>query len=133
MRRPLEEIIPVVSPQAIRDGRQQCRQIFVHPVIEDYMLDLVAATRTLPDLALGASPRGTLALYYASQALAAIRGRDYVLPDDVKQLAVPLLAHRLIVEPDAQLHGRTSQDIVLELLATISVPVEETWSTRRDG
>lgn len=80
-------------------------EVHVDDTVRDYIVRLVGATRTHPDLALGASPRGSLALFKAAQALAALRGRDYVLPDDVKELALPALAHRLVVRPESVLRG----------------------------
>jgi MoxR-like ATPase len=85
----------------------------------------VQATRTHPDLALGASPRGTLALSKAAQALAAIRGRDVVLPDDVKALAVPVLEHRLIVAPESSLRGRTAAWVMSDILRQTALVIAE--------
>jgi len=95
---------------------------FVDDSLQDYILRLVAATRTHPDLALGASPRATLALFKASQAFAAVHGRDHVIPDDIKNLVPFILAHRLIVRPEAELRGRTVRVILNEVLA--STPLE---------
>jgi MoxR-like ATPase len=124
---PLQAVEPVVSAAEIQAANQVCRQVYVHPAVEDYLLDLVAASRQEPEIELGVSPRGTLALYRAGQALAAIRGRTYVIPDDLKQLAAPVLAHRLVLRPDARLHGRTPAEVIAGLLAQTTVPVEETW------
>ena len=85
----------------LRQAGQICRRVLVHPDVEDYLLDVVRASRSHADVELGASPRGSLALYRTSQALAAVRGRNYVIPDDVKHLAVPVLAHRITLTPDA--------------------------------
>jgi MoxR-like ATPase len=85
----------------------------VDATLQNYIISLVAATREHPDLSLGASPRGSLALLKGAQALAAIRGRDYVVPEDIKVLMPLTLAHRLILTPDAELRGRTSQ-LILE-------------------
>ncbi len=91
----------------------------VDDTVRDYIVRLVQATRTQPDLMLGASPRGSLALYRASQAWALIHGRDYVLPDDVKKLAPICLAHRCLVHPESSLRGCTATRIVGELLETV--------------
>ena len=91
-------------------------EIFVEETIQDYILRLVTATRTHPDLALGGSPRASLALFKASQALAGLRGRDHVLPDDVKLLAPYILIHRLIIKPEAELRGRTARRILQDIL-----------------
>ncbi|HXF62934.1 MAG TPA: MoxR family ATPase [Caldilineaceae bacterium] len=127
---PLEHLEPVVSTEEIRAANRTCRQVYVHPAVEDYLLDLVQASREAPDVELGVSPRGTLALYRASQALAALHGRDYVLPDDIKRLAGPVLAHRLMLGSDARLHGRTPGEVIAGLLEQTAVPVEETWHER---
>jgi MoxR-like ATPase len=87
------------------------------------VLSIVNATRSHPDIALGASPRGSLALYKTAQALAALRGRDYVIPDDVKRLAPLTLAHRLIVKPESQLRGRTAQAILGEILEQTALDI----------
>ena len=92
--------------------------------VRQYLIHLVQATRTHPSLDLGASPRAALFLYKAAQALAAIRGRSFVLPDDVKALAEPVLAHRLILSPRARLRGLTAEEVVAEVLTLVPVPVE---------
>jgi MoxR-like ATPase len=128
---PLVEITAVLSIDDLRQASQLCRQIYVHPVLEDYILDLVTATRASPALALGVSPRGTLALYRTSQALAAIRGRHYVIPDDIKPLAKPVLAHRLASSMEARLHSQNPQTVLATILEKTPVPVEEVWSAQR--
>jgi MoxR-like ATPase len=125
--RPLDHLEPVVTVEEIRAAAAICRRVYVHPAVEDYLLDLVAASRAEADIALGVSPRGTLALYRAGQALAAIRGRGYVIPDDIKHLVAPVLAHRLVLRPEARLHGRTTGQTLAKLLETTNVPVEEAW------
>jgi MoxR-like ATPase len=125
---PLLQINAVVSSEEIEKARKTCRQVFVHPAVEDYMLNITRASRNDETIALGVSPRGSLALYYASQALAAIRGRDYVTPDDVKHLVQPVLAHRLSLSPDARLRGRSSEDVLATLIDSVAVPVEEAWT-----
>ena len=125
---PLAEIQPVIGAQEVCQAGRLCRQVSVHPAIEGYMLDITRASRSDPAIALGISPRGSLALCRASQALAAIRGRHYVIPDDVKALAMPVLTHRLMLSPDARLHGRTPEEVLRELIAKVPVPVEEVWA-----
>ncbi len=124
---PLESIEPVVTAEEIQQAGELCRHVYVHPALEDYLLDLVRATRSDPMITLGVSPRGSLALHRTSQALAAIQGRDYVIPDDIKRLAMPVLAHRLILSPDARLRGRTAQDVLRDVMDRVPVPVEEVW------
>lgn len=125
---PLVEITPVVTVDDLRTASRLCREVYLHPELEEYLLDLITATRADPALALGVSPRGTLALYRASQALAAIRGRHFVIPDDIKQLATPVLAHRLAPSVDARLHGRSTASVLAAILERTTVPVEEVWS-----
>ncbi len=127
---PLTQLEPIVSTAAIRAAGEICRQVYMHPAVEDYLLDLVHATRADSDIELGVSPRGTLALYRSAQALAAVRGRGYVTPDDVKDLAQPLLAHRITLGADARLHGRTPDKVLARILDETPVPVEEVWDAR---
>lgn len=125
---PLSELSPVISADEIREANHLCREIFIHPLLEDYLLELVHATRNDQALALGASPRGALALYRTSQALAAIRDRTYVIPDDIKELTQPVLAHRLIPNVETRLQQQPIDDILQGLLDSVPVPVEENWS-----
>jgi MoxR-like ATPase len=127
---PLARLEPLVSTEEIRAANQVCRAVYVHPDVENYLLDLVRASRGDPAIELGVSPRGTLALYRAGQALAAIRGRDFVTPDDIKYLAQPVLAHRMVLSPDSRLRGHSADSAVDELLARVPVPVEEVWDVR---
>jgi len=113
----------VVDPAELVAGQGTVADVFVEDSLTDYVLRIVRETRTHPDVALGSSPRGTLALFRAAQALAAIRGRDFVLPDDVKYLAPFALAHRLIVKPESQLRGRGPSDILQGILEVTPVPV----------
>jgi MoxR-like ATPase len=119
---PLEEINEVVSVEELRALQNGVREIYVDSSVSDYIVRLVNATRAHPDVYLGASPRGSLALFRAGQAYAALSGRDYVIPDDIKMLAVPALAHRLIVKTAATVRDIDSMLIVRELLE--SVPIE---------
>lgn len=124
---PLVELTSVISTDDIRAANQICRGVHVHPVLEDYLLDIVAATRAHKSFALGVSPRGSLAYYRTVQALAAIRGRNYVIPDDIKQMARPVLAHRLAPSIEARLHGQATGDLLMTLVNETPVPVEEVW------
>jgi MoxR-like ATPase len=119
---PLEDIGEVASVAELRELQAGIREIYVDPLVSDYIVRLVNATRDHPDVYLGASPRGSLALYRAGQALAALGGRDYVIPDDVKALAEPALAHRLIVKTAATIRDIEPSTVVRELLET--VPIE---------
>jgi MoxR-like ATPase len=93
--------------------------------VRQYIVDLVTATRESRDIALGGSPRATLALFKMSRAMAALSGRKYVLPDDVKDLAVPVLAHRILIDPVAQMNGLTPDSVVEGLLDQVPVPIPE--------
>ena len=119
---PLDAIESVASVEELTAMQAAVREIYVDPAIADYIVRLVSATRNHPDIYLGASPRGSLALYRASQALAALMGRDFVIPDDVKALAEPTLAHRLILKTAASIRGVDGSGLVGEML--MSVPVQ---------
>ncbi len=121
---PVEGLAPVANADDVRAMQSAVREIYVDPAISDYIVRLVGATRAHPDVYLGASPRGSLTLYRASQAFAALSGRDYVLPDDVKALAEPALAHRLILKTAASIRGVEPAALVREMLA--SVPIQAT-------
>jgi MoxR-like ATPase len=125
---PLADLQAVLPDDQVLELGRRCRQVYVHPVIEGYIVDLVNATRSSPDLALGVSPRGSLALYYTSQALAALRGRHYVIPDDAQALLHPVLAHRLIPSTRRRLRGEASSEILAGLVDQVPVPVEEDWA-----
>lgn len=125
---PLESLQAVVSGTLIEQVIPICRQVYVHPLLEEYVVALVQATRDTDELSLGASPRGTLALYRTSQAYAGIRGRNYVLPDDIQHLASSVLVHRLILSAQTRLRGRSVDELFADILANIPVPVEESWS-----
>ena len=121
---PVERLQRVVDGASLTALRQVVEGVHVDASLEDYMLDIVGRTRAHPDLALGASPRGSLALYKASQALAALRHRDYVIPDDIKQLASPVLSHRLMLKPEGQLRGRTAATVLQGVLDGVEVALD---------
>lgn len=116
---PIETLEQVVDGSQLPELQRQVWEVHVDDTVRDYIVRLVHATREHPDLALGGSPRGSLALFKTAQALAALRGRDYVLPDDVKPLVRPALAHRLIVRPESALRGRTADQVVDDLLTRV--------------
>ncbi len=121
---PLEALRPVVSAEQVTRLQQAIRQVGWQPEVERYLLSIVRATRDHAAVSLGVSPRGTLALYRACEAYAAMHGRDYVQPDDVKLLAPSVLAHRLLTTTRARLRGSASEAIIKEILKAIPVPVE---------
>ncbi|GAA1443921.1 MULTISPECIES: AAA family ATPase [Nocardiopsis] len=121
-RSPLDTLVPVTDAAQIRDLTDRVRAVHVAPGMRRYVVDLVNSTRTSPDLRLGASPRATLHLVRAARAYAALDGRHYVVPDDVQALAVPVLAHRLLPAPEAQMERLSPEQIVAKLVARLPVP-----------
>jgi MoxR-like ATPase len=119
---PLDELEVVCSVDELRAMQNSIRDIYVDPSVAEYIVRLVGATRTHPDVYLGASPRGSIALYRAGQALAGLMGRDYVIPDDIKALAEPAIAHRLIIKTSSSIHDVQAGNVVRELLD--SIPIE---------
>lgn len=124
-RHPIGDVREVVAPEELRQAQQLTREVFVEASVRDYIVAVVRETRQHADVALGASPRGSISLYHSAQALAAMQGRDYVLPDDVKLMAAPVLAHRLIIRPESQLRGRSGQSIINDILQRVPVVLEE--------
>jgi len=122
---PLEDLAQIMAADELVHIQQQVRAIHVDPSIREYIVSISNATRNHQNIYLGVSPRGSLALFRASQALAAMRGRGYVIPDDIKLLAKPTLAHRIIVTPAARVRAITSTIILDEILQ--SVPVPNAW------
>jgi MoxR-like ATPase len=118
----LAELAPVAGGAEVTAMTEQARAVFVAPAIKAYIVDVAEATRTHPSLALGMSPRAALALQRASRAWAVAEGRDYVAPDDVLAMALPVISHRLTLSPDAQLDGQEAGPILEEILAGIPVP-----------
>ena len=119
---PLEDLSQIMTAEELVLIQQQVRNIHVDPTIREYIVAIANATRNHNNIYLGSSPRGSLALFRASQALAAMRGRGYVIPDDVKLLAKPTLAHRIIVAPAARVRSITSTSVLEEILQSVSVP-----------
>jgi MoxR-like ATPase len=121
--RPVDSISPVMDGREIMEMQSAVRDVHVDESIQGYILDIVGTTRTLPTVALGASPRGSLGLMHAAQARAAIEGRNFVKPDDVKALASSILAHRIIVRPEQRVRGVTAFTCVEEAISRVPVPV----------
>jgi MoxR-like ATPase len=121
-RHPVEDLQLVATVEEVQQTQEAVKSIYVSKAVKQYVVELVGQTRRHSDVYLGASPRGSLTLYRAGQALAAVRGRDFVLPDDVKSLALPALAHRVIVSPRARLRDLTAENIVQEILEELPVP-----------
>jgi len=124
-RDPLPDLAPVVTVDQLLDLRRQVTDIHLSAAVRRYLLDVVRATRGHALVVLGVSPRGTLALMRAAQALAALRGRDFVTPDDIQTLSPPLLTHRIHISPQTRLRGRTPRQIVAEIVEQVPVPINE--------
>lgn len=121
---PMQALQPVVTREEVLQLQQDRKNIRVESSIRDYIVRISEATRANVDISLGASPRATLALYQVSQAWAALQGRDYVLPDDVKIITPHVLSHRLIIAPHAQLRGRNVNELISDIVGSVAVPVE---------
>ncbi len=121
---PLPQLEAVSAPDEILELQAERRQVRVENSVRQYIVKVARATRGHRELELGASPRATLALYQASQAWAGIDGREFVVPDDVKAMAPHVLTHRLIISPQAELRGRTPEELVADIVAAVPVPVE---------
>jgi len=119
---PIHDLVQIVSEEDLTNAQDAVKTIYVDDQVRHYIVALAASTRDHPDVYLGASPRGSLALFKTSRAFAAAQGRDYVIPDDVKALAVPTLAHRLIISPSARIKNVNPDTIIQETLATIPIP-----------
>jgi MoxR-like ATPase len=119
---PLDDLEPVVDVAEVVEMAAAVHQVHVAPALRGYLVDVADATRRHPDLSLGVSPRGVLALFRSARALAASLERDYVIPDDVKLLAGPVLEHRMLLAPHAQVRGTTTTDVLEQILAAVPVP-----------
>lgn len=131
MRHPLEALRQVISVDDLINAQEAVKTVHVAPAIREYIVSLVEATRRHDDVFLGASPRGSIAMFNATRAWAGIRGRNYVTPDDVKMLADATLAHRIIVNPAARMRGLNSDSIVRALLNAVPVPAPVMASSAR--
>ena len=120
---PIEKLTSVTTSQELVECQKQVRQVHVDPKIRKYILQIVHMTRHHENLALGGSPRASLAMFKTAQAMAAIRGRNFVQPDDIKILAEPVLGHRLILHPESRLRKITTNKVVSKVLSDIPVPV----------
>jgi MoxR-like ATPase len=121
---PINQIKPVVESGKLIEFQRQVWEIFVEDSLQEYIIQLVTATRNHRDLILGASPRASLALFKASQAFAAVQGRDHVIPDDIQKLIHVILGHRLILSPEAQLRGRTTPVILEDILKSVPLNID---------
>jgi MoxR-like ATPase len=114
--------VEAVPEDALQSAREEARRVRVEPKLLDYIVSIVRATRNSPAVSLGASPRAAISLMLVAKAIAAIEGRDFLIPDDVKTAAPPILRHRMLLKPEADLEGITTDQIVTEVLAAMAVP-----------
>ncbi len=120
-----DRLVPVAGPEDIAAAQAAVRTVHVEADLLRYIVDLVGSTREHNDVSLGCSPRASINLFMSAQALAAVRGRDYVLPDDIQYLAPCILTHRMLLKPESQLRGRVAADVVREVLERKPLPIEE--------
>ncbi len=119
---PIDELRSVATPKDIISLQEACRNIYVDNAVRQYIVSLIEATRNHGDVSLGASPRASLGMFRAARGLAMLRDRDYVIPDDVKELAYPVLAHRLILSPSARMRGWHTRQVISNLLESVPIP-----------
>jgi MoxR-like ATPase len=122
---PLDSLPSAIAAAELLELQKLCRQVYFDDSVRDYVTAITRATRSYDGIKLGASPRASLGLNQAAQALAAVRGRNYVIPDDIKYLAAPALAHRLISKTETRLRGKSPESIVTEIVSKVPVPVED--------
>ena len=125
LRHPIEDLQSVIEVEELQSVQETVKTVFVSPAIKRYIVELIRMTREHADVYLGASPRGSLGLFRVGQARAAMAGRDYVLPDDIKALAIYVLAHRVVVSPASRLRNLTSEKIIQEIITNLPVPSGE--------
>ncbi|HJZ90309.1 MAG TPA: MoxR family ATPase, partial [Gemmataceae bacterium] len=130
---PIDDLKPVANAEDILAAQTAIREVHLDDKVRTYILQIVHGSRDHEDVLLGGSPRASIALFRTSQALAAIGGRDFVLPDDVKRMAHPVLAHRLILKPESRLRKRTSALVVQDIVSDVAVPVlKESYAGVKD-
>lgn len=122
---PLDELEAVAEAETVTKLIAMARDVHVAPTLKRYIVELTEATRDHPDIYLGASPRASLYLLRGARASAASRGRDYVVPDDIQDLAIPVLGHRLLLSPEAQMRGASIEDVLEGLLGRVPIPARE--------
>ena len=130
MGHPIDNLKPVADAPTVLRMQAAVRQIFVHEKVRDYLLQIVTRTRQSSHLTVGASPRASMALFHMAQAYAAIQGRGYVIPDDIKTLAHPIVEHRLILNPESRLRRVTARSVLAGLISEVKVPAGGDWQGR---
>lgn len=129
IQHPIETLKAVVNDKQVLAIQEDIKYVYVAPSIKRYSVELVRATRENKDVYLGASPRGSIGLYRCGQAMAAIKGRNYVIPDDIKAISIPVLSHRILLNPAAKLHNMTTDQVVEEALSMVAVPTSNLEQT----
>ncbi|MBW3625854.1 MAG: MoxR family ATPase [Armatimonadetes bacterium] len=119
---PLRDVKVVLSLDEIHAMQRQVKEVYIAPALQEYLVEIVSATRRHPHVSLGGSPRASLCLMHSSRALAAVSGRDFVLPDDIKTLTLPVLAHRILLKPEARVRRWTTETVIREILNATPVP-----------
>ncbi len=119
---PFLDLQPVATAEDIIKIQGEIKKVFVHDTLNDYIVNLVSATRDNPNIMLGASPRASICLYRAAQATAYIAGRDYVVPDDIQRMAIPVVAHRIVLGQEMKFNNTTAEDIIADIVKSVSVP-----------
>ena len=122
--KPVATIEPVCSAEDVIALQDQVTQIYCSPEVRSYIATLVAATRQEPSLSLGASTRAAIALMHGAQACALLDGRDFILPEDVQHMVLPVIAHRLVLNPEARMKGITAEEVLINILKNVTVPVK---------
>ncbi len=130
---PLQELQTVISAEDLLQMQKECREVHIAADVEDYIINLIHATRKHPAVELGASPRAMLAMYNAAQAFAALHGRTFVTPDDIKYLMTPVLTHRIIPKSESRLRGQKAEQTLKEIKDSVFVPVEEEGAATNDA
>lgn len=130
---PIDELFPVATAEDVIACQREVRAVYVDPKVRNYVLEIVHGTRQHDDVLLGGSPRASLALMRTAQAVAAIRGRQFVIPDDVKRMAAPVLAHRIILRPESRLRKVTAAAVVDEIVEEVRVPIADLSGAEAEG
>ena len=125
LKHPIDSLQPILAPGEIQDLMREVKEVQMEDSLRHYLVRLVEATRRHEDIALGGSPRAAIGFFKAAQALAALRGRSFCIPEDLKELAPLILAHRLMIKPESQMRGVTSRHVVEQILNSLAVPTEE--------
>ncbi|MBQ2461554.1 MAG: MoxR family ATPase, partial [Clostridia bacterium] len=123
VQHPMDTVQPVCNGSHIVEMQEMVKQIYCSPEVRSYIATLCAATRREPGLQLGASTRAAIALMHAAQAYALLSGRDYIIPEDVQNMCLPVVAHRLVLSPEARMKGVTAEQVLHRILQNVAVPV----------